>query len=198
MTRILVRIFTHLLECPILGTLLYILKGNNLIHQLISNAELGEPPLFLFSCILLKPLIPWFPDSDASTASVNSKFSTSSLLPATSALDMGSFKSYNWQLLRKRSMTKFVEKITTTAAITIIINKEVNYLGQLHHENLVKLIGYCLKGKNRLLVYEFMPNGSLYDHLYTNMFMMLIYKLIQQQSWPSKLKTNGQHTNISN
>ncbi|XP_057440326.1 uncharacterized protein LOC130732253 [Lotus japonicus] len=46
MTGILVKIFTHVLECPILGTLLlYILKGNNLTHQLISNAELGEPPL---------------------------------------------------------------------------------------------------------------------------------------------------------
>ncbi|XP_057433398.1 probable serine/threonine-protein kinase PBL2 [Lotus japonicus] len=43
---------------------------------------------------------------------------------------------------------------------------EVNYLGQLHHENLVKLIGYCLQGKNRLLVYEFMPKGSLENHLF--------------------------------
>ncbi|KAL1358071.1 probable serine/threonine-protein kinase PBL2 isoform X1 [Arachis hypogaea] len=43
---------------------------------------------------------------------------------------------------------------------------EVSYLGQLHHENLVKLIGYCLEGKNRLLVYEFMQKGSLENHLF--------------------------------
>ncbi|KAK9270060.1 hypothetical protein L1049_025633 [Liquidambar formosana] len=43
---------------------------------------------------------------------------------------------------------------------------EVNYLGQLHHPNLVKLIGYCLDGDNRLLVYEFMPKGSLGNHLF--------------------------------
>ncbi|KAJ1386039.1 Serine-threonine/tyrosine-protein kinase, catalytic domain [Sesbania bispinosa] len=43
---------------------------------------------------------------------------------------------------------------------------EVNYLGQLHHPNLVKLIGYCLEGDNRLLVYEFMPKGSLENHLF--------------------------------
>ncbi|KAL7222987.1 hypothetical protein ACSBR1_024632 [Camellia fascicularis] len=43
---------------------------------------------------------------------------------------------------------------------------EVNYLGQLHHPNLVKLIGYCLEGDNRLLVYEFMPRGSLENHLF--------------------------------
>ncbi|XP_057482766.1 probable serine/threonine-protein kinase PBL3 [Actinidia eriantha] len=43
---------------------------------------------------------------------------------------------------------------------------EVNYLGQLHHPNLVKLIGYCSEGDNRLLVYEFMPKGSLENHLF--------------------------------
>lgn len=43
---------------------------------------------------------------------------------------------------------------------------EVNYLGQLRHENLVKLIGYCSESDNRLLVYEFMPKGSLENHLF--------------------------------
>ncbi|KAK1315456.1 hypothetical protein QJS10_CPA06g00544 [Acorus calamus] len=43
---------------------------------------------------------------------------------------------------------------------------EVDCLGQLHHPNLVKLIGYCSEGDNRLLVYEFMPKGSLENHLF--------------------------------
>ncbi|KAI3825000.1 hypothetical protein L1987_06475 [Smallanthus sonchifolius] len=43
---------------------------------------------------------------------------------------------------------------------------EVTYLGQLHHPNLVKLIGYCSEGHNRLLVYEYMPKGSLENHLF--------------------------------
>ncbi|KAJ9160020.1 hypothetical protein P3X46_025461 [Hevea brasiliensis] len=43
---------------------------------------------------------------------------------------------------------------------------EIKYLGQLCHPNLVKLIGYCLEDKNRLLVYEFMPKGSLDRHLF--------------------------------
>lgn len=42
----------------------------------------------------------------------------------------------------------------------------MNYLGQLRHENLVKLIGYCSESDNRLLVYEFMPRGSLENHLF--------------------------------
>ncbi|CAN8279430.1 unnamed protein product [Cochlearia groenlandica] len=45
---------------------------------------------------------------------------------------------------------------------------EINYLGQLSHPNLVKLIGYCLEDEQRLLVYEFMHKGSLEDHLFAN------------------------------
>ncbi|KAJ8466753.1 hypothetical protein OPV22_029305 [Ensete ventricosum] len=43
---------------------------------------------------------------------------------------------------------------------------EVNYLSQLSHPNLVRLIGYCLEDEQRLLVYEFMPRGSLENHLF--------------------------------
>ncbi|KAL6980535.1 Interface between microtubules and kinetochore protein [Sarracenia purpurea var. burkii] len=43
---------------------------------------------------------------------------------------------------------------------------EINYLGQLYHPNLVKLIGYCLEDDHRLLVYEFMTRGSLENHLF--------------------------------
>ncbi|XP_022725381.1 serine/threonine-protein kinase PBS1-like [Durio zibethinus] len=43
---------------------------------------------------------------------------------------------------------------------------EVLMLSLLHHPNLVNLIGYCADGDQRLLVYEFMPLGSLEDHLH--------------------------------
>lgn len=46
---------------------------------------------------------------------------------------------------------------------------EVNVLGVVEHPNLVKLIGYCIeddeRGMQLLLVYEYMPNGSVEDHL---------------------------------
>ncbi|XP_074319736.1 G-type lectin S-receptor-like serine/threonine-protein kinase At5g24080 [Silene latifolia] len=38
---------------------------------------------------------------------------------------------------------------------------EVNVIGSMHHMNLVRLCGYCSEGSRRLLVYEFMTNGSL-------------------------------------
>ncbi|CAL0317209.1 unnamed protein product [Lupinus luteus] len=43
---------------------------------------------------------------------------------------------------------------------------ELNYLGDLLHPNLVKLIGFCIEDDQRLLVYEFMPRGSLDNHLF--------------------------------
>jgi serine/threonine protein kinase len=46
------------------------------------------------------------------------------------------------------------------------VQAEVNYLGQLSHPNLVRLVGYCLEDEQRLLVYEFMPRGSLENHLF--------------------------------
>ncbi|KAL4576478.1 hypothetical protein LXL04_012572 [Taraxacum kok-saghyz] len=46
---------------------------------------------------------------------------------------------------------------------------EVNVLGFVDHPNLVKLVGYCAeddeRGIQRLLVYEYMPNRSVQDHL---------------------------------
>ncbi|XP_022738618.1 serine/threonine-protein kinase PBS1-like [Durio zibethinus] len=47
---------------------------------------------------------------------------------------------------------------------------EVLILSVLHHPNLVNLIGYCADGDQRLLVYEFMPLGSLEDHLHGNIW----------------------------
>ncbi|KAL1211428.1 Receptor-like kinase LIP2 [Cardamine amara subsp. amara] len=43
---------------------------------------------------------------------------------------------------------------------------EVLSLGELDHPNLVKLVGYCADGDQRLLVYDYISRGSLQDHLH--------------------------------
>ncbi|KAG8071780.1 hypothetical protein GUJ93_ZPchr0006g44968 [Zizania palustris] len=43
---------------------------------------------------------------------------------------------------------------------------EVNFLGRLVHPNLVRLLGYCWEEKELLLVYEYMAQGSLENHLF--------------------------------
>ncbi|EXB95903.1 G-type lectin S-receptor-like serine/threonine-protein kinase RLK1 [Morus notabilis] len=44
---------------------------------------------------------------------------------------------------------------------------EMKAIGRIHHRNLVRLLGFCREGPNRLLVYEYMANGSLADMLFT-------------------------------
>jgi len=44
---------------------------------------------------------------------------------------------------------------------------EMKVIGRTHHRNLVRLLGYCHDGIHRLLVYEYMSNGSLADILFT-------------------------------
>nr|GEV72164.1 calcium/calmodulin-regulated receptor-like kinase 2 [Tanacetum cinerariifolium] len=43
---------------------------------------------------------------------------------------------------------------------------EVSLLGRLHHKDLVNLVGYCVDKRQRMLIYEYMRNGSLANFLY--------------------------------
>ncbi|KAJ1686125.1 hypothetical protein LUZ63_017515 [Rhynchospora breviuscula] len=43
---------------------------------------------------------------------------------------------------------------------------ELDLLSRLNHAHLLNLLGYCEEGGERLLVYEFMAHGSLYQHLH--------------------------------
>ncbi|MBA0775711.1 hypothetical protein Gotri_010826 [Gossypium trilobum] len=45
---------------------------------------------------------------------------------------------------------------------------EVSTIGRLNHLNLIEMWGYCAEGKHRLLVYEYMENGSLANNLMSN------------------------------
>ena len=42
---------------------------------------------------------------------------------------------------------------------------EVATMGQIHHVNVVRLVGYCAEGFSRALVYEFLPNDSLEKYI---------------------------------
>ena len=53
----------------------------------------------------------------------------------------------------------------------VLVQAEINYLGQLQHPNLIKLIGYCFEDDHRLLVYEFKPKG-MENHVFRRQYLL--------------------------
>ncbi|CAN6562249.1 unnamed protein product [Malus baccata var. baccata] len=72
--------------------------------------------------------------------------------------------------------TVFKGKLTSEFSIAVkVLNSskvdgeefvnEVRTMGQIHHVNVARLVGFCADGFVRALVYEFFPNGSLQDFI---------------------------------
>ncbi|EFJ20011.1 hypothetical protein SELMODRAFT_177353 [Selaginella moellendorffii] len=57
---------------------------------------------------------------------------------------------------------------------------EVEIISRVHHRHLVSLVGYCIADAQRLLVYDFVPNGTLEHHLHG--------KGRPVMDWPTRLK----------
>lgn len=56
---------------------------------------------------------------------------------------------------------------------------EISAIGRTNHKNLVQLLGFCNEGEHRLLVYEYMSNGSLADFLFRKSRRPNWYKRMQ-------------------
>ncbi|KAF7820491.1 putative LRR receptor-like serine/threonine-protein kinase [Senna tora] len=52
--------------------------------------------------------------------------------------------------------------------VVLSFENEILLLCQLHHPNLIPLLGFCIDEKEMIVVYEYMPNGNLAHQLFTN------------------------------
>ncbi|XP_065873794.1 probably inactive leucine-rich repeat receptor-like protein kinase At5g48380 [Euphorbia lathyris] len=59
---------------------------------------------------------------------------------------------------------------------------EMSTLGSVKHPNLVPLLGFCVASSERLLVYKYMPNGTLHDNLH------FVDEDKKPMDWPLRLK----------
>lgn len=66
----------------------------------------------------------------------------------------------------KAIAVKRLEKMVEEGEVEF--QREVRAIGRTSHRNLVRLLGFCHEGANRLLVYEYMSNGSLAERLFKN------------------------------
>ncbi|KAJ6908370.1 G-type lectin S-receptor-like serine/threonine-protein kinase LECRK3 [Populus alba x Populus x berolinensis] len=67
---------------------------------------------------------------------------------------------------KKAIAVKRLEKVVSESEREFLT--EMRSIGKTHHKNLVRLLGYCTEGSHRLLVYEYMSNGSLANLLFRN------------------------------
>ncbi|KZV44361.1 hypothetical protein F511_26443 [Dorcoceras hygrometricum] len=81
---------------------------------------------------------------------------------ACSTVYKGTLKNEDGRSIAVKKLNKIAKEVDQE------FKAEVNSISRTNHKNLVHLLGYCDEGENRLLVYEYMRNGSIASFLFNN------------------------------
>ncbi|KAG6647512.1 probably inactive leucine-rich repeat receptor-like protein kinase At5g48380 [Carya illinoinensis] len=71
-----------------------------------------------------------------------------------------------YKALLPDGFTLMVKRLQDSQHLEKEFVSEMNTLGSLKHRNLVPLMGFCMAKRERLVVYKYMENGTLYDQLH--------------------------------
>ncbi|KAK1423828.1 hypothetical protein QVD17_19137 [Tagetes erecta] len=112
-----------------------------------------------------------FPEVYAGPSSMFTKFSYRETKKATNnfntIIGQGGFGTVYKAQMNDGSLVavKCMDKVSEQAVEDFC--RELELLARLHHRHLVALKGFCIEKHERFLMYEYMANGSLKDHLHT-------------------------------
>lgn len=137
--------------------------------------------LLLFRTTPTKPPPPLLPISIPT--SLENTFSFDPSLPHVSLSDLATAtKNFSPDRILGDGAFGFVYKAVFPSGVPVAVKRlspdlapsqglrefraEIETLARLRHPNLARLLGYCVKGPDRLLVYEFLPGGSLDNRLH--------------------------------
>ncbi|KAF3772627.1 G-type lectin S-receptor-like serine/threonine-protein kinase, partial [Nymphaea thermarum] len=143
------------------------------------GVSVGLFPLVMIETIILIWLKLWSPKRQEKPAGFVvaemqvTRFSYKELEKATEAfkekLGSGSFGA----VYRGMLVSAFSQKPIAVKQLDMLVEDgdkafetEVRVIGRTHHKNLVQLLGFCDEGSHRLLVYEYMEQGSLSSFLF--------------------------------
>ncbi|KAK1356868.1 G-type lectin S-receptor-like serine/threonine-protein kinase SD1-1 [Heracleum sosnowskyi] len=115
------------------GLLLGSLKSNTNEHNDMSQKEDLDLPYFSFSTLV----------------------QATNNLANSNKIGQGGFGP----VFKGRLAVKCLSKISIQGTKEFM--NEVKFIAKLQHRNLVRLLGYCTDGENKMLIYEYMPNKSL-------------------------------------
>ncbi|KAE8668224.1 putative ENTH/VHS/GAT family protein [Hibiscus syriacus] len=153
------------------------LVSNSIIHKALVVRFIFLP-LVVFAFLLHKCLTTRKTVVDAEKLGLNRKISTPKRYSYTEILAMtnnlehrlgqGEFGSvYKGQLLPKGCLVAVRLLAESKISEENFIN-QVSSLGKIEHASVVKLVGFCSQGSKRALVYDYMPNGSLDKHIFSD------------------------------
>lgn len=81
-------------------------------------------------------------------------------------LGIGGFgEVYKGELQNRTIVAVKSAKVGNIKSTQQVLN-EVSILSQVNHKNLVRLLGCCVEAEQPLLIYEYISNGTLHDHLH--------------------------------